>query len=400
MYFLNIIRMEFGEKDIHVSEEIVDWNRLSELARAQNLLPLFFEAASGIKEYVASPQYQEDQRDALYMIARQIQRSMSFVGIYQRFLENGVEPIVMKGLVLRHLYGELGEGRPSGDEDILIEVKAYPAVKAILEQEKYICEFPDITERELRQIQAVSFFNIERRLTIEVHTNAIGKENESRIKMNRYFSDAYSRGRVISIYDTPIRVMDPDTSILFLILHAWKHFLNRGVGIRQVLDILVYYKKYESEISRERLKKALKDCGAEAFWNDVLAIGERYLGFETEAQKATCCPEELLMDIMQAGVFGGQEKTDFVAARLNMAMEDGSENGGKLQALFRAVFPAKRQLAAGYPFLEDKPWLLPVVWVRRGFKFLRYAGKDSWKIGEEILQKSSARMELIKKYKR
>lgn len=398
--FLKILRMNFDEKTVSLMPEPADWAVLSELARKQNLLPLFFEIANRFNDYVKSDGYAKDQLDTFVMVAEQIQRSSAFIDIYETITEQGVYPIVMKGIVCRQLYGELGEHRPSGDEDILVEVKDFQKVKEILEKEQYICSVPNITERSLEQIQEISFYNSDHKLNLEVHTNIIGKENEERERMNGLFRNVHERGQVIQIDGADMKVLEPTEALLFLIVHAYKHFQNRGVGIRQVLDILLYYREYKNEIAMDKLRDALKICRAESFWMDILYIGNRYLGLYERQPEWICCPEELLQDMMQAGVFGGREKSDFVAANVNLALENGTHKHGKIHTVVRAAFPSRQVLLAGYPYLGDKPWLLPVVWGKRWFKFLRYAKKDVWKLSREILQKSSARMEIIKKYKK
>ena len=398
--FLKILRMIFDEKNEISLNEPVDWARLSELARKQNLLPLFFEAAVTLDDYRNSGVYEKDQLDTFAMVAAQIRRSNAFVEIYKKITAHGIFPIVMKGIVCRQLYGELGEHRPSGDEDILVEVKDFAKVKEILEQEKYVCSFPDITEQELTRIQEVSFYNSEQKLSLEVHTNIIGKENEERELMNSFFQKIHEHGLMMRVYGIDVKVPEPTESLLFLILHAYKHFQNRGVGIRQVMDILLYYREYKCHICMEFLQEALKTCKAEKFWLDILYIGKQYLSLCEEKPESSCCPEALLQDMIHAGVFGGQERTDHVAARVNLAVGGDTRKRSKVYMLFRAAFPTKGILMAGYPYLAEKPWLLPIVWSKRWIKFVRYAGKDMWKISSEILQKSAVRMEIIEKYKR
>ena len=150
----------------------------------------------------------------------------------------------------------------------------------------------------------------------------------------------------------------------------------------------------------ERLQEALNMCKAENFWQDILYIGNQYLGLYEEKPEQICCPEELLQDMLQTGVFGGQDKADYVAANVNLSAENDRYNQSKVYLLFCAAFPSRQALLAGYPYLEEKPWLLPVVWGKRWFKFIRYAGTNVWKLIGEILHNSSARIEIIKKYKK
>lgn len=392
--FLNILRTIFDdEKELSLLEP-VDWNLLSKMARKQNILPLFFEAASGIEGYVSASVYAKDQLDTFAMVAAQIQRSCAFADVYEKLTQQGIYPIVMKGIICRQLYGELGEHRPSGDEDILVEIKDFHKVQEILEREGYVCDFSDVTKKQLTQLQEVSFRNSEQKLTLEVHTNIIGKENDERAKMNAFFENVHARGQMVGVYGTEFKTLEPTDALLFLILHAYKHFQNRGVGIRQAMDILLYYKEHKNKISMEYLRSALKTCKAESFWMDILYIGKNYLGLTKEEPEFTCCPDALLQDMMYAGVFGKDGKMDHVAARVNLGAQDSSHR------LLKALFPSKEILVGGRPYLAEKPWLLPVVWMERWIKFLRYAGKDVWHISREILDKSSVRMDMIKKYRK
>ena len=165
--FLSILKSIFDNQKEIFLDEPVDWEVLSKTARKQNLLPLFFEAVAMREDYRNSSVFEKDQLDTFAMVAAQIQRSNAFFEIYEKITANGIYPIAIKGICCRALYGELGEHRPSADEDILVEIKDFQKVKEILEREQYVCSVPDITERGLEQIQEVSFYNPEQKLHLE-----------------------------------------------------------------------------------------------------------------------------------------------------------------------------------------------------------------------------------------
>lgn len=398
--FLEIIKMIFDENEEISLEEPVDWELLSKIARKQNLLPLFFEAASKIEDYVNNDVYTKDQPDVFSMVASQIQRNNAFMDIYGKITSQGIYPIVIKGIVCRQLYGDLGEHRPSGDEDILIKVKDFSKVKEILEQENYQCTLSSKTDHELTRYQEVSFFNREHNLCVEVHMDLIGNANEERARMNSFFQKVHEHSQTAQIYGMNVKVLEPTESLLFLFFHAYKHFLGRGTGIRQIMDILLYYKENKCRISMEYFQEVLRICKINNFWLDILHIGNQYLGLCEEKPENICCPEELLQDILCGGVFGGQEKSDFVTASVTLALKKGTQRYEKLYTLFRAAFSTKELLTSAYPYLHEKPWLFPMVWVRRWIRYIQFAGKDVWKISVEVLNKSTKRMEFIKKYEK
>ena len=81
--FLKILRRIFDSQKELLLDEPVDWAFLSNTARKQNLLPLFFEAAVTLDDYRNSGVYEKDQLDTFAMVAAQIRRSNAFVEIYK-----------------------------------------------------------------------------------------------------------------------------------------------------------------------------------------------------------------------------------------------------------------------------------------------------------------------------
>ena len=90
--FLNILKLTFEENKDIALEEPVDWNVLSEMARKQNLLPLFFETASIFEGYGQSEVYAKDQLASMSIVASQIQRSNAFLETYEKITAQGIEP--------------------------------------------------------------------------------------------------------------------------------------------------------------------------------------------------------------------------------------------------------------------------------------------------------------------
>ena len=107
--FFKILRSIFDNQKEIFLDEPVDWFFLSKTARKQNLLPLFFEAAVMLDDYRNSGVYEKDRLDTFAMVAAQIRRSNAFTEVYEKITAQGIYPIVMKGIVCRQLYGELGE---------------------------------------------------------------------------------------------------------------------------------------------------------------------------------------------------------------------------------------------------------------------------------------------------
>lgn len=379
----------------------IDWDYLVQLSKEHNLLALFMEGASKYYSYISRNEYEREMKESLGVVAGQVRRTTAFLQLYEAFNEAGIYPIVMKGLICRELYGKMADHRPSGDEDILIRISEYEEAKRILIENSYVSELSAEAEKQIERLQEVSFIHPKNRLHIELHLNPMGRENDSRASMSDYFVNVFDEYREVEIQDILVRTMNHQEHMLFLILHAFKHFTFGGFGVRQMLDILLYQEQYGKEIDFEKLHQILSDFKADTFWSDLIHIGNLYFGFDLNVIQEQNCPEELLDDMIRCGAFGNKTQAEVLAGRATMRassnyLKDKSSN--VLVVIWRSIFPSRVYMLDQAPYLQEKPWLLPIAWIKRWFCFIKKERKDEENLAFKSIQISQRRMKLLKKY--
>lgn len=290
--------------DLNLSTE--EWNAIFTLSRSHNILPLVFEMVSGNSSFISSPDYQSLMLETMTIVASQARRTDAFLNLYEHFIAENLHPIVMKGIICRQLYGEYCDHRPSGDEDILIQKSEYEMIANILTSNGYVSSIKDVTETQLNELQEITFHNDQTGLTIEVHVNPMGHDNDLRSKMNDYFVNVFRDSVIVNIEGIPIMTMNITDHFLYLVFHTFKHFTAGGFGVRQVLDIMLYEQKHYSNIEWNYVWKSLKEIHADRFFGDLVYIGNKYLGFNLPLICEMKYPDELLKDIMNCGVFGNE----------------------------------------------------------------------------------------------
>lgn len=373
-----------------------DWKAIFRVASNQNLLPLVYNASSDSPGFIEFDKiHPEYMLTSVQMLSSQVQRTSEFLNIYKSFLEAGIAPVVVKGIVCRSLYGELQDLRISGDEDILIEKKDLEATEAVLSSCGY--HTSDVADSSLSTIQEITFHNEDNSLTIELHINPFGEDNQIRSKMNTWFRDSFSTTETLEVDNVELRVLSPTDNLLFLLFHAFKHFLSAGMGIRMALDILLFIEKYQKRIDWDYIKKALDDVNATAFATDLIAIGNEYLGFDLKIERlgTQISPNELLEDMLRMGTFGNGSQVDVDAHRFVEAAVEGKRSN-KVADTFHLIFPSWSQWKGFKPYLVDKPWMLPVEWFKRVGRYLKKRDKVDFSESRKIADK---RIELLKKYK-
>lgn len=376
---------------------LISYSELLSIAQSHNVYSLICEKLKEYHEFIESVFYKAAITKQMQIIAGQLQRTYAFLEVYQAFLKQEIRPIVMKGIVCRQLYGELCNHRPSADEDLLIRKSDFQAIWNILCSQGYIPERQGITPNQLSELQEISFYHPQYKLTIEVHTNPIGIENDIRRRMNDCFQDVFDHMKKIEIEGTEIWTMSDTDHFLFLIFHAFKHMMVSGFGIRQALDILLFYEQNENAIDMTYILDRLDELRAKKFFSDLVHIGNQYLGFHLKAPEERYCVEELLEDLMGNGIFGNTTQAQIMARSMtNAALEKG--NRKETPNLMRAIFPNKSYLISGYPELVDYPWLLPVCWAKRWLHFLRNRMRYRGNLVGDSIEISSRKINLLKKY--
>lgn len=394
--FLDMLRNELHPFLADFVSDDIDWKSVFEIASKQNLLPLIYNAASefpGFMEFdEAQPEY---MMTTMKMLSSQVQSTLDFLELYRAFLKAGVAPVVVKGIVCRSLYGELQDFRLSGDEDILIEKEDYESAVSVLSSCGY--QTSDVADNNLSIVQEVTFYNQETGLTVELHLNPFGEDNQIRSKMNTWFRDSFSTTEWLSVDGVNLRVLSPTDNLLFLLFHAFKHFISAGMGIRMALDILLCMETYQESIDWTYIKTALEDVKAMMFTADLIAVGNKYFGFNLSIDGLSnpTSPDELLEDMLRMGTFGVGSQVDADASRFTEAAIEGM-NSGKVADTFHLIFPSWNQWKGFKPYLVDKPWMLPVEWCRRVGRYLKKRDSVDFSESRKVADR---RIELMKKYK-
>lgn len=397
--FLILLDRAVHKNSVPLTEPI-SYSEILRLSEEHNLLSLVFNELCRCEGFKTSPEYNTFKSKATALVMAQINRTNCFSALYAALAEKGLYPIVLKGIVCRSMYGELCDYRPSGDEDLLIRESELKAVREVLEEQGYFTN-ENFSDRDMKKLDEISFWGRNTHLHIELHLTPMGDGNSLRSQMNTYFVNVFENYMELNINNLTIRTPDYTHHFLYLVLHSFKHFAAGGLGIRQVLDTLLFYEKFGSEIDWSYVKNALAEVRAEAFFADMIYLGNKYIGFDLPSLPSVNCPEELAEDILHCGAFGNgtqvyRSAQPFVSAAVR-SRSSGSL-GKKIKTAAEVIFPGKKKLIKKYPQISAKPWLIVPIWFKRWGRFIRHNGENGGNLAQESLKLGRKRIELLKKY--
>ena len=371
--------------------ENVDWPAVFALAGQQKLLPILFEAVRKMpaaEENVAL--FAVTKQQVIAQVLRQTIRASEFAGLYQRLRAAGLHPIVVKGQLCSRLY-PLKDHRISADDDLLIPDGEFFACHEQLLANGLTTDTP---ADELATADEVSYTKEGSPLYIELHRHLFDSAEDAHDELNHFFTD------LNPVETDGFLAMPPHEHLLYLILHAYKHFVRSGIGLRQFCDIGLWAWEYHDEIDWQRLHEQCESVHAATFAAAAFRIARDYLGIDFDLPTpwdASIDAEPLLHDTLCGGVYGSNDLTRLHSSTVTLNAVKASRTGEKSSVL-STVFPKREYLERRYPYLKKRPYLLPVAWVQR---LVHYAGEkktgaDSSASGSIKLAKE--RIELMKRY--
>ncbi len=266
--------------------------------------------------------------------------------IEQRFEEKQIACQPMKGARMKFFYPS-PEMREMSDVDILIREDCMDKAAA------------ELTEMGYELSQAVKHHDIYEKkphMVVEVHRAMYDKTVDyTQYEYFKNLSRAVLREGCSYTYD-----FNTEDFYIYMIAHMAKHFYTMGCGIRNLLDIYIYRQKFGATMDQLYLDKELKLLGLYTFTRHMEKLANVWMGGEQGDEFY----EQLFFYMVDSGIYGKDENgiwNKFCEEK----MKDKKVSRFQLRMWY--CFPPLHYMAEYYPWLEEKPYLLPWAWTVRAF---------------------------------
>ena len=387
--FLHIAKVAISEGNLPA--EKVDWPAIFTLANQQKLLPILFEA---VRKMPAAEEnatlFAVTKQQVIGQVLNQTVRSAEFADLYRKLRVAGLHPIVVKGQLCSRLY-PLKDHRISADDDLYISDAKFMACHKQLLANGLTTDTP---ADELATADEVSYTKSGSPLYIELHRHLFDSSEDAHDELTHFFTDIHP------VETDGLLSMPPHEHLLYLILHAYKHFVRSGIGLRQFCDIGLWAQEYHAEIDWQRLHDQCASVHSVTFAAAAFHIARDYLAINFDLPApwdGSIDVEPLLHDTLCGGVYGSNDYTRLHSSTVTLNAVKASRTGEKSSVL-STVFPKREYLERRYPYLKKRPYMLPVAWVQRIAHYAseKQPGMDNSASGSIKLAKE--RIELMKKY--
>ena len=397
--FMQAVKAALQARQADWGEDVTadDLVKVLVLSREHHVLPLVFEAVytCPAAKALEPGRYAQFRSICVHSIMNQTLKTEEFLELYAQWRQAGLKPLVVKGLICRQLY-PLPDSRFSGDEDVFAGAD-FEGCRRVMESAGLEACGGASDDYE------IPFRREGSPLYIELHKTLFPADSDIFGDCNRLFDDAFRRAVEVDADGTAVATLCPTDHMLYLIVHAFKHCLHSGFGIRQVCDMILFAGTYGDRVDWGYVRKKCRTIRAEGFAAALFAIGKKYLGFDPEQARcgwaAGADPEPLLEDLLRGGIYGSTDRSRLHSSNMTLnavaADKKGKKSGGNL---LKTLFPPAKSIDNRFAYLRQMPWLLPVAWVCRLFGYARESISAPDSGAAEAIRIGSERIELLRHY--
>ena len=325
--FFELIQVSLGTRICLSHTPTADeWCELYSMAKKHSLVGVCF---AGVQRLQVQHQIPSEMQYLTWLgMAAKIQQRNEAVNkqcaeLTSKFRKDGFDAVVLKGQSCARRYGALSGLRQSGDIDVWVsgsrdEIKNYITknyhVGEVIYNHAHVGVFQD-TEVEVHFTPSWLYNPFRNRRLQEWFKEFLLRQAQQSERFR-------FQGKDMDSTDSPCSFKSPSVEfdLVYLMLHAYRHMLHEGLGLRQVMD---YYMMLctdshstslgELQCSRYQAFVVLKQLGVMKFASAMMYVMK--VVFDLDESDMICVVDErrgkrLLEEIMRGGNMGrGDDRT-------------------------------------------------------------------------------------------
>lgn len=310
--FLELLKSGIWNTDIDISpfKDEVDWNHISRLSREQTVVGL---VTDGI---VKLPKELRPSASSLFNMISQVRTiedsnmymNKAAVHIINRLEGNGCHTLLLKGQGVATNYLNPKHRMP-GDIDLFVGFDNSLNDKAN-DIMRHIAS--NIGHNDIKRKHAE--YHVGKAL-VEIHGEigtCVNKQCDNLVEewAKKRLSEEC---RIIALEEGKMKVPPYNFDALYIFLHFATHYMNGGVGLRQISDWMMYIHKNYDCIDKELLERDIDFLNVREIWKTFAAMAVDFLGYPKEKMPLYDSRygnrgRVLLGHIFKTGNFGAKQK--------------------------------------------------------------------------------------------
>ena len=323
----------------------MDLEQLYRLAKAPTLRAAVFIAlrSAGVQDSSFQQAYNKAVR-------KNVMLDVERTAIFERFEQQGIWYMPLKGSILKELYPENGM-REMADNDVLYDSTRQTEVKKIMLSMDYSAESVGKTHHDVYMKPPV--------LNFELHTKLFGAASD--------FYDYYQNPKQLMIPDEGSKYgfhFSDEDFYVYMLAHEYKHYSAGGTGLRSLLDCYVFLRNKGDSLDWAYINEQTEQLTIAGFEREQRELANKVFSSVT-LPDLTEHEQELLDYYLTSCTYGTKTRSAENTVKKHYAK---SHSKSKFSFIWARLFPDMEFMKQYYPFFYRHRLLLPVGYVWRWCK--------------------------------
>ncbi len=369
----------------------LDISEIRRLSIVQGIWPIVFCTLQPLLPSpfieISTSELSQYKTEVVVNVTRGITDNNNSSMIYRKLREAGIPFCLLKGESLSYLY-QNPLYRISTDTDILIPESAERDATQIMQGLGYSVEERKKTSHHVRCYHAQGGL-------VELHLRLYDEILED-VWFN-YSMANQEPYRELTLVDQNITVpvLGITDGFIFTTLHFIKHFLTRGVGIRQMMDLILYVLRHQDEINWNRFDDLMRTLKYNHLLDCIFQIGRDYFmisDLPRYGTTETTLIKRILDDMEIGGLFGfpQSEMSRFYIKYTKERFPEFKQDDDYdtyirewlREPLRKRLFPGVKELVKKFPYVKRSSLLIPFAWIHRLVTILFWVISNKTKISD------------------
>ncbi len=263
--------------------EYIDWEAVLRLAKKHVVTGIIIESVQFLPERLrpTGDISVRINRFALGLFRTNIILDNAVARLSSFLRQHGIEGVVLKGQGVARYY-RVPQMRQSGDIDFYVGKEHYEKAAELCRE--YLSDDKNGIEECHADEQHFGFdmggIRIElHRLASKMFSPVLNRRFQAWVIDQLEHS---SERRTVILGDTEVLLPSYDFDAIYIFYHAWRHYIEGGIGLRQVCDWAMIFHSHGSDIDTVRLKRNIRRFGLTKAWRLFACVAVSHLGVSPE----------------------------------------------------------------------------------------------------------------------
>ena len=375
-FLVNVAGSIIRQDNLYPLRSGQDWERMFRTADYHKIANLIYLGLLGNTKMVSMHwrhRFFERYQEALHFGEICMNAEKELLALFDM---KGIPCVVLSSCGIRNLY-KIPETAGNSPLRLFLGPERYSLAKGYLIDLGYETDrlYPDCGER----MSKVSGFSVEIYQKFPFETKAY-KKNMQYLMEHSYLKESYRC----------IKVMSAEDRFIYRMAEAVYRYVTDELLIREVMDLYLYHKAWNSQLNKEYIHYRLSALQIEDLAEKLLYIGYMWFGTKEDSGIPALHEDMGIYDVLENRILSRGElskETNPQALELTRLIQRERAREKRrtrvehvkkqidkrwkgFMRIFGWICPEYKYMCAIYPWLERLPVFLPVGWMMRGTRML------------------------------